>query len=383
MTMRLTAPPIPNGGGESTLGDTGSGIDWVTVIGTSAAVISAVAVVVGVIYWLATRESRAARAVREQQVSADVAEMVERVERLENVVAGVVAEAEERRPVPTVLLQTGDGPVQSARVTRGAPPAVDIEQIVAFERRATLSTLPPAARELDVRDIPGADRLRSPILTAIAGAVEAVSGKYESVTEEDRKTFEGSVETYLASLRTFIPNWLSYLETRRELIYFVAHVDNSGGAPATQASVRLHFPDPCVKGEAHERPKQPSRPSFSRRLKPLAAFAAGESVRDRLLVETMRPRHFEPPNLNLTGPFYEDGSVKVRFEYASIPHHDPFNTDPFLIRIPEAGTFTIGWSVHASNLLRPQEGSLELAVVWDEPDPTPIGTLEQLLALAG
>lgn len=378
--MRLTVPPIPNGSGESTLGDNGGGIDWVTVIGTGAALISAAAVIVGVIYWLATREGRTARAAREQQVSADVGEMVERVERLEKVVAGVVAEAEERRPVPVVLLQTGDGPVQSARVRRPAPPAVDIEQVVAFERRAALGTLPPAAKAFDVSEIPGADRLRSPILTAIAGAVEAVSGKYESVTEEDRKRFERTVETYVASLQAFIPRWLSFLETRRELTYFVAHVDNQGGAPATQASVRLHFPDPCMKGEALERPKHPSRPIFSRRLKPLAALAAGDSMRDRLLVETMRPPRFDPPNL--TGPFYEDDSVKVRFSYPSIPHQDPFDTDPFLIRIPEAGTYNIGWSVHASNLLRPQEGSLELDVVWEEPDPTPVGTLDQLIELA-
>lgn len=241
-----------------------------TVIATVAGVISAAAVLIGVVYWLVTRESRAARSARERQVSDDVAEMGDRIERLEKVIAAVAADAEGRRPAPSVCLQTGDGPVQAARLSRRAPPMVDLERIIASERRAALSTLPAVTKQPDL-DEANIDRLTGSAIRGIARAIEAMSARYEGVTDEDRKNFERSVDSYVASLRHFIPRWLEYLESRREIVAFVANIDNSGGAPATDASVRLNFPDPCARGEAPEAPKKPARPVFSPREKPWVA----------------------------------------------------------------------------------------------------------------
>jgi hypothetical protein len=83
--------------------------------------------------------------------------------------------------------------------------------------------------------------------------------------------------------------------------------------------------------------------------------------------------------LNFTGPFYEDGSVVVRFDYGVIPHHDPLETDTFRIAVPEPGNYTVNWSVHAANLTRPAEGALVLELRYEELDRTPIRTLDALL----
>jgi len=93
----------------------------------------------------------------------------------------------------------------------------------------------------------------------------------------------------------------------------------------------------------------------------------------------MYPRTIPTPKIpNPTGPFYEDGSLTVRFEYPTIPHHDPFETPMFLVGVPGEGSFTVGWTVHAANLSRPVEGSLEMEVHYEAPGDQSLTTLVDL-----
>ena len=85
---------------------------------------------------------------------------------------------------------------------------------------------------------------------------------------------------------------------------------------------------------------------------------------------------------NLTGPFYEDGSVIVTYDYRSIPHHDPVKPDHMIVGVLEAGTYSVKWTVGAKNLARRAEGILRLEVRHEEtPEPARVETLHQLLGL--
>src|SRR2546425_1084066 len=112
------------------------GTDWDVVFGTVFAGISALAVIVGLIYWISTRHSRAERASREKQVSTDVAEMGDRIEHLQQIVDGLADEQRARQPQPRVAFVTPEGPASEIVVQKAAVPYVNVEAIVTSERQA-------------------------------------------------------------------------------------------------------------------------------------------------------------------------------------------------------------------------------------------------------
>jgi hypothetical protein len=73
----------------------------------------------------------------------------------------------------------------------------------------------------------------------------------------------------------------------------------------------------------------------------------------------------------------------VRFNYRAIPHHDPFQTDTFVVGVPEPGTYEVAWSIGAKNLGLPEEGILRLDVRHEAPEAGTIKTLDALLGVGG
>ena len=124
-------------------------------------------------------------------------------------------------------------------------------------------------------------------------------------------------------------SWLRYLEERRRVIALSALIDNVGGAQAADSRVRLHFPDPCRHGEWPEKPQRPWRPVFTAPKSPWMRSLVAPPDYRQLLTSSER---LKPPNL--TGPFYEEGSLVVRFDYQAIPHHDPITTPGFIVGVP-------------------------------------------------
>jgi hypothetical protein len=359
------------------------GTDWTRIIGTIAAVISALAVVVGALYWVFTRRTRAERAARERQVSGDVAEMGDRIEHLQRVVDALAEEQRGRRPQPRVAFYLPpDGPVPDIAILKVSLPPVDIEAIVRSERDAAFATLlpieAPAHIDLDGLTAAGAaDSSPRNLLGAMARAGQLLGVSMRDplpVTEEDHTRFEERVETYEENLRDFIADWIEFFEKRRLVVVLTARIDNDGGVPAEDARVRLHFPDPCVRAEFPAEPERPRRPKFAPRRN--ARFGGGMRVPASLLAP--QPR-LQPPRPNLTGPFYEDGSLVVRFDYSAIPHHDPFQTDTFVVGVPEPGIYDVAWSIGAKNLALPEKGTLRLAVRHEDPPAGTINTLDSLL----
>jgi hypothetical protein len=114
------------------------GTDWtfiLTAIGTAAAVIGAVALIVTLIYWLVKRPERAARADREAQLVEDVAE-------LNTLVTAVAEEVRGRAPRPQLRFLVQGEPSPSRVVHMPAVPRLDVEAIVGAERNAALATIP-------------------------------------------------------------------------------------------------------------------------------------------------------------------------------------------------------------------------------------------------
>ena len=133
------------------------------------------------------------------------------------------------------------------------------------------------------------------------------------------------------------------------------------------------------------RPLVLARPRFQRRVNP------NYRGPDRLLTHRTVDAHYlsrlEPiePFASFErdshGPFYEDGSVTVRFDH-DVPHHDPVTTETFNVFAHDSGAYDVTWAVNARNLPTPATGTLQLVVEDTDPKPTRVATLEALLALA-
>lgn len=345
-----------------------SDIDWtlvLTAVGAVASVIAAVAVVVGGIYWLRTRDERAERAAREKQVSEDVADMSERIEHLQGVVDAVAEDQSSRRPRPSIAFSTQDGPSEYATFRIPALSSVDVEAIVAAERAVAMSTLLPT------EDPPPEPTDPVHAIARLAGAARMFGSPL--ITEAHHAAFRKDVDDYEPRLRAFIADWIAYRTAMRTIVGLRAVIDNDGGAPAEDARVRLRFPDPCVQADWPEKPKRPRRPKFERPANPL--FGQRGSFPNLAALGAPIPH---VPEFNRHGPFYDDGSLLVRFYY-TIPHHDPLTTDLVLVGVPEPGVFSVDWTIGASNLAQPATGTLTLTVEHPPAPSEPVTTLADLL----
>jgi hypothetical protein len=203
--------------------------------------------------------------------------------------------------------------------------------------------------------------------------------KYLPVTRNDHSDFETDVDEYERQLRAFLADWADYIVRLRLVVSIQLQITNDGGAPAEDARIKLYFPDPCYQlAERPERPKIPRRPKFERKLNPLHP-----SYRYRGLGISLPPGIFDtripnvrPLNLSHSGPHYEDGSLKVSYDYRSLPHHETIILDPCVVAVPEPGVYEVRWTIGAKNLAHLEEGSLQLEVKHEQADTAPITTLQ-------
>jgi hypothetical protein len=334
-----------------------------------------VALITGVVAWLLTRGKRT-----------QDAEVATRIGNLEEMFRTLSDEAQARRPSLSVALVAGGDPETHVIVTRYKPPEVDVEAIVASERAAALATLQPIA------DNPTAASGDMAAAREVGGMLAAVASLYTfarafgpqflPVTQADHDEFAKRVESYAAELRAFIPRWIGYLEAKLTVITLEAFLKNVGGAPAEDARTVLHFPDPCGAAQTPPDPHgPPGRPRFKPRKNPDRPFR-GLSDLSGLQLHTPTPYRYELPNIhiNRNGPFYESGSLNVRFDY-TVRQHDPVTTDSFVVGVPGPDVFDVGWRITAKNLPRPEEGVVTLDVRHEEAAVAPVSTLDALLAL--
>lgn len=366
------------------------GIDWMlilAVIGTAAALVSAVAIIATGLYKWWKRKERAADARRDEQVAVDIAEMGDTITKLNTLVTSLADEVRGRAPRPQLRFRVKDAPSPSFFVRIAATPAVDVEAIVATERAAALATMPPRSTKppSDVARRPGTgvkvSRLQEFAKAAqLAGSSGLGQGKYAPITEEHRGEFESEVDNYEQRVRRWVGEWMDYLERRRLVVPLVVQVDNEGGAPAEDARIKLHFPSPCRSAELPTRPDLPVRPKFKRRLTPLYGALSVPSLDYGLRSPLYASRtHFELPNPNSSGPHYEDGSVRVSFWERTLPHHDTVRLDTIVVGVPEPGVYDVDWSIGAKNLAHLEQGTLQLEVKHEEQDPTPLTTIGELV----
>jgi hypothetical protein len=350
------------------------GTDWalvLSIIATVAGAVSAIAVVVGAIYWFRTRGQRRERSEREEQVSREVAEMGDRLEQLHDILGVVITEQRDRQPHPRLSFLARSEPVEHVIVVKRGLPAIDVEGIVAAERETALATLLPIAGEGP--EMPGTLGSFTRHVAQMNRLFGSAAGELP-VTGADHERFEARVDAYEEDLRTFIQQWVSFLEHRRLLVAFRAQLANDGGAPAEDARIRMIFPDPCRRDEPRAKPKRPPRPIFEpRRNRAYSPYLFAPRI-------DLPRLDLDPPNLN--GPFYDDGSLVVSFTYKAIPHHDPIRTDWFIVGVPESGTFEVEWRIGAKNLVAPATGSLMLEVRHEPPNGEEIKTLPALVNLA-
>jgi hypothetical protein len=363
-----------------------SGTDVWTLI---PAWIGAAAVLIGWLAFLMTRRQRRRRTEREEQLTRDVAEMGDAIGDLSTMVTSLAEEMRGRAPRLQLRFSTKDGPSPAVVARIPAVPLVDVEAIVAHEREAVLATRPPLARaKLDRSALPpdmqpaAAEIARISSLMATAGNRFGAE-KYLPVSDEDYAAFDKKVETYCGDVRAFVSEWLEYLAKRRVAVVFGAQIDNDGGAPAEEARVKLFFPDPCGEGELPNRPELPSRPRFERRLNPmhrsnlgmLAGFNIDALGLGRKLPD-IRPINFNPDH---SGPHYKKGSLEITYNYDSLPHHDPVELAPFVVGIPQSGRYNVRWTIGAKNLVRLEEGMLEVEVIHEDAHPDPVVSLGELV----
>lgn len=364
--------------------ESGSGVDWtliLTAVGTGAAIVSAIAVIAGFIYWLRKRGERAARALREETLISEVSEVSDGVVGLREVVAALAEEARSRRPQLIVRFITGDGPSPSALVVKRVPSHVDVEAILEAERRTLIAAMPPIVEKHQ-----STSERRQPMTVDRLMRVNLGLGvdKYLPVTQEDHDAYQQQVEQYLGEIRDFVEEWAEFTARRRAVLVLTARIDNDGGGPAERSKLTLEFPSPCDRREVPLMPDRPGRPKFERRISPVwrsqQPFRLGNVPFLTRLPHSAStdPARFHRPTRR--GPFYEEGSLRVVFEFDEVPHHEPIETEAFEVGIPEPGQFPVKWRVGAANLSRPEEGTLYLEVRHEEAPP--VETLVDLLNAA-
>ena len=96
-----------------------------------------------------------------------------------------------------------------------------------------------------------------------------------------------------------------------------------------------------------------------------------------------RPPHLDIPSINIrrdhSGPHYKKGSLEVAYDYDSLPHHDTVELEPFVVGIAEPGVYAVRWTIGAKNLVRLEEGTLEVEVIHEEANPVAVATLGELV----
>lgn len=71
--------------------------------------------------------------------------------------------------------------------------------------------------------------------------------------------------------------------------------------------------------------------------------------------------------------------MRSAFDYDSLPHHDTVDLEAFVVGIPVPGAYAVRWTIGAKNLVHLEEGTLEVQVIHDESNPTPMTTLGDLV----
>jgi hypothetical protein len=364
---------------------------------TATAILSAIiaGIVVAAVVGTWNLVAHRARRSRDRETAAKIANLEALVRRLKD-------EADSQLPKPTVSLVTRSGlAAAKIEIVRATLPLVDVDAVVASESRAALATLPPVERSPEAKDrdkrldeLASKQGLSPALLKGFLGpdAARPWAGfggrgpRLLPVSEDDHATFHKLVNEYEAKLRRFIPAWIEFADRFRELVIMKALIENVGGSPADGASIRLHFPDPWIRGQVPKRPPTPTRPKFEQRENPgytsmQRLLGLDSSLSRALTAPGLRMPTFNPPNINFNGPFYDDGSVTVRFEYKSVQHHDPLESELFTLAIPQAGTYEADWIVHAKNLPQPVRGVFTVNVMDESPSAEPVCTLQGLLAL--
>jgi hypothetical protein len=87
------------------------------------------------------------------------------------------------------------------------------------------------------------------------------------------------------------------------------------------------------------------------------------------------------PNPNRSGPRYEEGSLTVRYEEKSIPHHEPVELPVMLVGVPAPGLYDVDWSIGANNLATLEKGVLQLEVRHEVADQEAFTRASQLADL--
>lgn len=330
------------------------------------------------ITWKGNREN----AVQQKQMADDIRRLTELTE-------GSIEEARAQRPAPELRFAVKNQGVEAASLARTRiERPLDVDAILELERRRAMATLPKPPKPG-----PEPDAAQSAVLgPAFAGLQKMLAdqakvydqlggafgfAKRTPATEEEKAEFEEKVEAYLGRVRKWLTAYERWEQERHELVRVTLRFENDGRVPCVGGIYEVHFPDPFEQGpdEYPELEGAPSRPKFTR---------PGPWSFPNLMV----PATFDIPRVspidtfsNVSNTRFRKGSVIVEVGVKKLLHGVTEDSDPFLLRAPNDGAFTVPWQIHAENLPEAVSGELRLELITKIERGEPIKDLEELLAL--
>jgi hypothetical protein len=355
----------------------GDGIMAAATLGVG--IVAALAAALGsYITWRGNRDN----AQEQKQIADDI-------RRLTELTQGSIEEARAARPAPVVRFIVEKQGAEGASLTRTRiERPLDVEAIVALERRRAMATVPtpPKPKPKQAGELGSAFAGIQNMLAEQAalyksiGGLGALGGQGGPATLEEKADFEKKVDKHLAQLRKWLRAYERWENQRHELISIRLRFENHGRVPCLGGIYQAHFPDPIERGpndypELHD---APARPKFSRP----GLFSIPDLMTSYPLGADRLPR-LGPVDFvrNVSSVRFRKGSVIVEIEVKKLLHGVYEDSDSFLLRCPTDGAYTIPWQIHAENLPDAASGELQFEVTTKVETGAPITDIEDLLAL--
>ena len=291
--------------------------DDITILLSAAAVLAGViAAIFGVLNW---REARSA--------SSDVRKLAELTQ-------SSLEEARAQVPDPWVRFLVDRSPVPGIILRGTWFNALDKARIVEHElARHTALVQKPKARD------------------PIAGLLSLGLPNIPQQTPED------GIKDYGEALADWLDDCERYEQEIQYLVWGHVIFGNDGRVPARGLRAQLAFPNDWEwLEEFPQKPPAPPDPPLRRRRSGFPGLSDYSYLRNANFIVSP---HTRP---NVRGP-RDEGDGVVEYSIDRLLHGLPDEAeDPFILRSPGTGDFTVRWTIHAENLSQPKAGELKVRI---------------------
>jgi len=215
----------------------------------------------------------------------------------------------------------------------------------------------PLAAEEIVEDALRIARASAPKSGALSSVI-ALGGGFAQPSAEDHEAFEAEICDYADLIKTWLGDVDQFLDERARVLVADVWQENSSSVDASEARACVIFPYGFAPGsDLPVTPEPPQPPRFPRRRSGLALamrpFAPGELVPALdFPLHSASQNPFIVPSENWEPEYTKrEAGLEVSYPRQSIRHGETEPSgDSLVVSIPEEGTFTLSWEVHAANL---------------------------------